>query len=86
MCEKLLHKDVKLTKKIYPLNLISMLKSKISLSIFTPFSFNFNADFQKINAEIPFTSSYLELWNCQQFLNGDRMCDFKLAFLHIESF
>ena len=29
-------KDVKFIKKFYPLNLISMLKSKISLSIFTP--------------------------------------------------
>ena len=29
---------------------------------FYPLSFNSNADFQKINAEIPFTPSYLELW------------------------
>ena len=38
-------------KTFTPLNLISLLKSKISLSIFIP---NFNA-------EIPFTSSYLAL-------------------------
>ena len=29
---------------------------------FYPLSFNFNADFQKVNAEILFTLSYLELW------------------------
>ena len=65
MWGKLLYiKQRKVHWKLYPLNLISMLKSKISLSIFTPLSFNFNADFQKFNAEIPFTPSYLELCLC----------------------
>ena len=35
---------------------------------FNPLNFNFNADFQKINAEIPFTPSYLELWLSQRGL------------------
>ena len=30
---------------------------------FYPLTLNFNADFQKFNAEIPFTPSYLELWS-----------------------
>ena len=54
-------KDVKFTENVYPLNLISMLKYKVSLNIFYPLSFSFNADFQNINAEIPFDSPYLEL-------------------------
>ena len=49
-----------------------MMKSKISLSIFTPppppLNFNFNADFQNFNAEIPFTPSYLELCVNQKML------------------
>ena len=31
------------------------------IEYFYPLNFNFYADFQKINAEIPFTPSYLEL-------------------------
>ena len=40
-----------------------MLKSKISVSTLCIFSlkFNLNADFQKFNAEIPFTPSFLDL-------------------------
>ena len=30
--------------------------------VFSPFNLIFNAEFQKINAEIPFTPSYLEPW------------------------
>ena len=59
--EKLLHKDVKVTENVYPLNLISMLKSKFLISYFYPLSFNFNADFQNISAEISFTPFYLVL-------------------------
>ena len=53
-------------ENVHPLNLISVLKFKMSSS-----SFSFNADFQnkkkkkkkkkKKNAEVPFTPSYLEL-------------------------
>ena len=50
-------KDVKVTEKLYPLNLSSVLKCKISLSFFYSLNFNFNADFQNFNAEIPFTLS-----------------------------
>ena len=32
------------------------------IEYFYPLNWNFNADFQKFNAEIPFTPSYLELW------------------------
>ena len=32
------------------------------IEYFYPLSFNFNADFQKFDAEIPFTPCYLELW------------------------
>ena len=53
-------KDLQLTENFYPLNLISLLKSKFS-EYFHPLNFNLNADFQKFNAEIPFTPSYLEL-------------------------
>ena len=49
-------KDIlKFTENFYPLNLISMLKSKISLSSFTLINFNFKTDFpkkKKNNAEI----------------------------------
>ena len=51
-------KDVKFTEKLYPLNLISMLVQNSS-EYFYPLSSNFNADFQKFSAEIPFTPSYL---------------------------
>ena len=53
-------KDVKLNENFDPL-LISMPKSKILSSIFTLINLNFNADFQKFNAEILITPSYLEL-------------------------
>ena len=32
----------------------------LRIKLFSPFNLIFNADFQKINAEIPFTPSYLE--------------------------
>ena len=38
------------------------------IEYFYPLNFKFNADFQKINAEIPFTPSYLELWNSAPYL------------------
>ena len=37
------------------------------IEYFYPLNLNFNADFQKFNAEIPFTSSYLELCKKEQF-------------------
>ena len=35
---------------------------QIFIEHFYPLNFNSNADFQKFNAEIPFTPSHLELW------------------------
>ena len=54
--------------KFLPLNLISMLKSKLPLSNF-PLNINFNADFQIFNIEIPFIPTYYaasfeEVWGC----------------------
>ena len=45
-----------------PLNSISNAKTQNFTEYFYPLYFNFNADSKKINAEIPFTPSYLELW------------------------
>ena len=62
MYEHLLRKDVKLTWNVYPLNLISILKSSFSLSIFTPSASVSILILKKVNAEISFTPSYLELF------------------------
>ena len=62
MCENLLRKDVKLTWNVYSLNLISILKSSFSLSIFTPSASVSILILKKVNAEISFTPSYLELF------------------------
>ena len=48
-----------------------MLKSKIFIEYFYPLNFNFNAEFQKFNAEICFTPSYLELWMPQLKLGDE---------------
>ena len=47
-------------KRFHHINWISVLKPQTAKGIFT-LQFNFPADFQKINAERPFTPSYLEL-------------------------
>ena len=41
---------------------------QIFIEYFYPLGFNFNADFQKVNTEIPFTPSYLELWTLSVYL------------------
>ena len=55
-------KDVlNFTDNFYPLNLISLLKSKISLSTFTLSTSILKLIFKKVNAEVPFTPSSLEI-------------------------
>ena len=46
-------------KRFHHITCISALKPQTAKGIL-PFNLIFNAEFQKINAEIPFTTSYLE--------------------------